>query len=250
MMIDDLLLLSGNDIPFHAAKLIIHQPTLKEIAYITQANFWAGCEILKFNKTKLSKKEAQKLKYVSNFKLIMSFLSDHTADTQIIRAKVLSLLTILFPTSSIDFNETIKITNINTQETGEINEENFQEFKQILIDIFCLSSKENKQYNPAGDLAKSIADKIMKGRKKRAQLEPNSGKISFFSRYASILATAKMKSINEIMEYTIYQLMDEFNRYMLYKANEQWFSMKLAGGEGLKDPDDWLKDIHTINDND
>jgi len=50
MTVDELLLLSGNDIPFPQARLTIHQPTLKEIAYITEQRFWAGCELLKFNK--------------------------------------------------------------------------------------------------------------------------------------------------------------------------------------------------------
>ena len=33
-MENDLLLLSGNDIPFYGAQVSIHQPTIKEIAYI------------------------------------------------------------------------------------------------------------------------------------------------------------------------------------------------------------------------
>ena len=49
-MLDELLLLSGNDIPFPIARLTIHQPRLKEIAYITEERFWPGCEYLKFDK--------------------------------------------------------------------------------------------------------------------------------------------------------------------------------------------------------
>jgi len=33
-MIDTLLLLSGNDVPFIKAGISIHQPSLKEIAYV------------------------------------------------------------------------------------------------------------------------------------------------------------------------------------------------------------------------
>ena len=49
-MVDELLLLSGNDIPFPIARLTIHQPRLKEIAYITETRFWHGCELFKFDK--------------------------------------------------------------------------------------------------------------------------------------------------------------------------------------------------------
>ena len=53
-MIDELLLLSGNDIPFPIARLSIHQPCLKEIAFITEDRFWRGCELLKFDKNILN----------------------------------------------------------------------------------------------------------------------------------------------------------------------------------------------------
>jgi hypothetical protein len=49
-MTDELLLLSGNDIPFPTGRITIHQPRLKEIAYINESRFWPGCELLKFNK--------------------------------------------------------------------------------------------------------------------------------------------------------------------------------------------------------
>ena len=42
-MLNDLLLLSGNDIPFTGAQLTIHQPTIKEIAYVGEENFYTGC---------------------------------------------------------------------------------------------------------------------------------------------------------------------------------------------------------------
>jgi hypothetical protein len=42
-MENELLYLSGNDIPFIEAKVIIHQPTIKEIAYIGEKSFFTGC---------------------------------------------------------------------------------------------------------------------------------------------------------------------------------------------------------------
>lgn len=38
-MKNELLYISGNDIPFEQAKVIIHQPTVKEIAYIGEKIF-------------------------------------------------------------------------------------------------------------------------------------------------------------------------------------------------------------------
>ena len=55
-MLDKLLLLSGNDIPFPIARLTIHPPRIKDIALINENNFWRGCELLKFDKNILEDK--------------------------------------------------------------------------------------------------------------------------------------------------------------------------------------------------
>jgi len=109
--------------------------------------------------------------------------------------------------------------------------------------MFCLTDKENKEYNPSGDLARKIANKIKRGREKKAELAPDT-KIAMFSRYISILAVGEKKDINDLMNYTVYQLMDEFNRYELKLQYDSWEKYRIAGATGLDDPEDWLKDIH------
>ena len=244
-MLDELLLISGNDIPFSQAQVSVHQPTLKEIAYITEKTFWFACELLKFNKNLLTQEQQKNMQSFSNFSIIMTMVLDKQ-NIEAKRAKVslMSLLSLLFPEYSIDFNnEAIMLLKSET-EYYIINEKNFEIFKNILSEMFCLTEGK-KQYDPSGDLAKKIANDLLKAKRKKAKLEPKSEKkISFFSKYISILAIAKQKSINQIMDYTVYQLMDEFNRFMLYYQNEQWTRFKIAGATGMKDPQDWFKDIH------
>ena len=81
-MIDDLLLLSGNDLPFPEARLIIHQPRLKEIAYITEQRFWSGCELLKFNKEVLADEDKTDLLNKSNFNIIMMMIQEKKIESQ------------------------------------------------------------------------------------------------------------------------------------------------------------------------
>ena len=52
-MLNTLLLLSGNDIPFIQAQISIHQPTIKEIGYIGEEEFHVGSRFLLFNKDNL-----------------------------------------------------------------------------------------------------------------------------------------------------------------------------------------------------
>ena len=244
MKIDELLLLSGNDLPFPQAQLTIHQPRLKEIAYITQQQFWHACELLKFNKENLSNQDKLDLLNKSNFNIIMMMIQEKSLQSQQARLGVTSLLALLFPTSKILLKgKTILLQDYQTNEIKEINEDNFESFKQILINMFCLTGGENKQYNPDGELAKKIANKIMKGRQKKAKLAPDK-KIAILSRYISVLAVGQQKDINVLMNYTVYQLMDEFNRYQLKMRYDSWERCKIAGATGMDDPEDWLKDIH------
>ena len=43
-MDNDLIFLSGVDIPFPEAQIVLHQPTIKEISYIGEQAFYTGIE--------------------------------------------------------------------------------------------------------------------------------------------------------------------------------------------------------------
>ena len=75
-MINELLLLSGNDIPFEDAQIIIHPPTLKEIAYIGEEAFFVGCELLKFSKDILTDEDKSHLVDQSNFDILMLIMNE------------------------------------------------------------------------------------------------------------------------------------------------------------------------------
>lgn len=243
-MIDELMLLSGNDLPFPQAQLTIHQPHIKEIAYITEQRFWSGCELLKFDKEILPDEDKINLSNKSNFDIIMMMIQEKTLESQQARLNVMSILALLFPTNEIMLDKkSIHFKNLQTKEISEINNDNFEAFKEILIKMFCLSSSENKQYNPQGELAKKIADKLKRGHAKRAELAPEQ-KIAIFSRYISILTVGQQKNMNDLMNYTVYQLMDEFRRYELKLHYDAWEKYRIAGATGMEDPEDWLKDIH------
>ena len=243
-MIDELLLISGNDIPFPQAGLTIHQPTLKEIAYITEQHFWNGCQLLKFDKEILPDQDKVGLSNISNFNIIMTVVQEKSIESRQARVKLMSILALLFPTNEILLGKnTIQLRNPQSGQIKEMNNENFQPFKQILIDMFCLSNQEDKQYNPSGQLAKKIANKIKRCRQKKAKLGPDTN-AAIFSRYASVLAVGLQKDINSYMHYTVYQIMDEFKRFELKLHYDTWEKFKIAGATGMEDPEDWLKDIH------
>ena len=75
-MLNDLILLSGVDIPLKEAALVIHQPRIKEIALIGENNFFTGYELLKFSKDSLTSEDKAHLGNQTDFDIIMSIMND------------------------------------------------------------------------------------------------------------------------------------------------------------------------------
>ena len=89
-------------------------------------------------------------------------------------------------------------------------------------------------------MAQSIAEKIRQGieerNKRKQQTSESEKKIDIFSRYVSILAVGEHKDLNSLMNYTVYQLFDEFRRYELKASYDLYFEAKMAGAQNLTEP--------------
>lgn len=250
-MLNDLLLLSGNDIPFLAGQVNIHQPTLKEIAYIGEESFFIGCQLLNFSKDMLNTEDNSSLENMSNFEILMSIAKDKNVSTRKQINNMIMVLALLFPEHEINLsNKSILLLRKNLEgqviELGQINNENFEEFKKIISAMFCLENMGGNEEAPQGELAKKIAKKLQERKRKLAELKGEQGqKISIFSRYISILTVGENKDMNSLLQLTVYQLFDEFQRYELKLNFDYHLQATMAGAKDLKDVDDWMKDIHS-----
>lgn len=244
-MNNDLLLLSKNDIPFSQARVHIHQPTLREISFIGEESFHIGCQFLNFSIDKLSYEDKSNLVNKTDFEVFMSVMNSREKAKY--KVDALLVLTLLFP----DFHIKVDIDKIILEQEGSftssINQLNFDAFKDILASMFCLNDAEQKEgsYNPAGQYAAKIAEKF---KKRQAQLAKEKGidtqKIAIFSRYVSILAVGEHKDINELMDYTVYQLKAEFKRFQKKQEFDFYIQAKMAGAKDLEDVDNWMDEIH------
>ena len=241
-MLDELLLLSGNDVPFYEANISIHQPKLKEIGYIGENEFHIGSHFLIFSKDNLSEKDKVSLEGQSDFNIFMSVMNSREKAKH--KTDALLVLALLFPTAKIKI-EKDKILLQLENFSSSINNNNFNNFKQIINEIFCLKESDgDKEYNPADELAAKIAEKIKKGKAKRQHKEENLEKISIYSKYISILSVGLQKSINDLLEYTVYQIRDEFKRFQLKQDFDIYKEAKLAGAQNLEEVTNWMDDIH------
>lgn len=250
-MINELTLLSGNDIPFTAAGVTIHPPTIKEIGYIGEEAFFTGCELINFSKDILDDKDKIRLEHLTNFEVLMSIMNDNNIALRKQKNCFLLVLTLLFPNYQIHLNvDNIELAVVDENdflvERVYLTKENYEEFKKVIKEIFCLSKGSSDDYNPAGDLSRKIAEKLKERQRILAkQKGEKQGKIAIFSRYISILAVGQQKDINSLMQYTVYQLFDEYQRFELKMQSDWYLQARLAGAKDLKEVEDWMKDIHS-----
>ena len=243
-MDNELLLLSGNDIPFIEAQVTIHQPTIKEIAYIGEEAFFTGCELINFSKNILPEQDKVNLEDKTNFDILIAILRERNAVMQRNRNCVEMVLALIFPWYTIDIASD-DIVLEKEEERHLINNDNFETFKTIFNMMFSFSKDESRDYNPSGEVAKRIAEKLKQRHQKLAELKEGKQKIDILSRYVSILAVGEHKDMNSLLNLSVYQLFDEFERFKLKMSYDIYFQAKMAGAKDLKEVEDWMKDIHS-----
>ena len=216
MMINELSLLSGNDIPIEELNLLFHPPTIKEIAYIGEERFFSGCEFLRFSKNKLSSEDRSHLENITNFEIIMSIMREKNPSVEINKINLQMVLSLLFPTYEIQIDfENVRIVFKQDNLEFYLDKSNYDIFINVLNEVLCLGGGDDHDYNPSGDLARQIADKLNDRQAKLATLKKDNQKIAILSRYVSILAVGENKDMNSLFNYSIFQLFDEFKRFQM-----------------------------------
>lgn len=250
-MIDPFILNSKIDIPFYGAKVAVHQPSLKEIAYIGgQDVLFPGCELLRISKDIFTESDKVDLDNIKNFDILMQMILLSPQELKKSIDSLKKVLQIIFPEYEIVLAPPLEIKLIRGEEIYLINRDNYDELRQIISEIFCLTKNDQQEnYNPAGDLSKRIAEKLKNRHRQLAQKYGNSEKTSIFDRYISILSVGLQKDKNLLMNYSVYQLFDEFERYQAKISYDIYVQAKMAGAKDIEDVDNWMKDLHQSSNN-
>ena len=247
--LDELLLLSGQDVPYVSAGLQIHQPRIKEIAMVGEKNYYAGIGLLKLDKSFLEVQDKAVLDNFSNFDIIMMMIQNSNPEIQIMKTNLLMVLAILFPRYTIALeSKAIVLREIIDNKPSEhenvINSENYGEFCFIVDQVSGLSQGHMEQnYNAKSKMAQRIAEKLKKGRQKAAKSKGETN-TSIIARYVSILAVGQQKDMNFLMNYTLPQLFDEYQRYSLKTQFDMNIQMRLAGAKDVESPKNWMDDLN------
>ena len=239
-----LALMCGSDIPVPECQVVLHQPTIKEISLIGEADFFTGIQCLCIDKNRLAVEE-EAVKNKTNFELFMTIFNQKEDVEK--KLAIQQVCTLLFPNFKVNFTPR-SIMLLGGPTPLVIDSNNFDFLQQAIALIGCLksSSKESQDFNPANQRAMEIAKKLMKGRQKVAQERAaREGDSSIISQYISILTIGlHSMGLQDIMGLTLYQLYDLVERYKLFTSWDLDIKSRLAGGSPESQPEDWMKNLH------
>lgn len=237
-----LAMMCGTDLPVPECQLIIHQPRIKEIALLGEQDFFIGAQCLTLNKSMFIAKDKDVLGNTNNFQIFMMVMNEKEAQEK--KIATLSVLQLLLPSYKAMFSPKSLIF-LKDKETITIDENNFEYLQDILRLIFCTKNgpMDQQSFNPQGDKAREIAEKLMRGRS-RIAAEKGSTNASIFSQYLSILTIGIPMQLQNLMDLTMFQLYDLMERYNLYTNWDIDLRSRLAGGKPDRHPDNWMKNIH------
>ena len=257
-VLSKLVLDTGVDMPYTNAQIMIHQPTVRELSLIGgEQTMLIACDALTRNYQNFvddfDESEA------TNFDIIMTIINKKTEDNKIsvIKQSLSDLFFILFPKYNVVFTPRSIIFQEDTEQ-GKINHmidsSNFEGFADIIYDIFCLiefEGSDTSNYNPSGPRAAALVEKFKKKKEYLAQLKRERGEaeenLSLLQRYISVLAVGEQKNKNELSDYTVFQLMEEYKRYLAKEEFDFTVQAKLAGATKIKDAKDWMDNIQFGN---
>ncbi len=229
----------------------IYQPTLKQIVDISERRYneFLGCLCLEIDKLDLT--DDQKDEFIKNnissFLIIISQCLQPTGEQlletikegisfflkkNVIFVKDFGYFFIGEKEELLDIMTSIKdIEEINNY--SFLTEDNYEEFKEILMLQNCLK-KPNEKFNPANEKAKRIIDKMKKNREKLNKAKSSDEKLDLSDLISSFVAYNKNVNISEVWNLTFYQFNDQFRRLQLINDYEISIQSILHGADSSK----------------
>ena len=255
-IVHKLLLDTKTKILFPSANLVLYQPSVAEIGLVGEPNFLTAVNALTKDYKNIKIEDNSNLDNLTNFDILMSIIREKTENSKMIFTDLLLLFDLILPDykliitpSSFVFQD-LKVQEGEIPQSHIIDKNNFDDFSQIVNEMFGLDAFKGDigdDYNPAGDRARALVEKFKKKREYLAQLRKDRGEdtaiASIFGRYINILAVGERKDKNQLAQYSVYQLIEEFKRFELKEGFDYTLQAKMAGAKNVKDAKDWMQDI-------
>lgn len=237
-------LIAGIDIPIPECQVILHQPKVKDIAFLGDTEFFTGIQTLALHKSMFVQLDKPALDNITNFQIFMTVIGEKEMAEK--KKNVKDVLGLIFPSYTVLITPQSIILRDSNNTMYTIDDSNFEALQQVVREVFCLNTGPMDQtaFNPADKKAQEIAQKLMRGRQ-RVAAQKGGANTSIFSQYLSILTVGlHSMSLQNLLDCTMYQLYDLMERYSLYINWDLDVRTRLAGGKPDSQPDNWMKNIH------
>lgn len=251
------LYLSGEDVRVKACGIVLKQPRIRDIVQFGESDFFAAVQMVSDPKEIVESLKAGKseLLNIPDFQVFIGVLAaDENSSVRIMFNNFVSLC---LPDYKVEITK--RSINFKIEEdgpvVGQLNPFNHKEFGQILKELFLPSGGDSKEpeYNydknnkRAAELAKRIKENREKLRKAEQSQMGAGDNSSIFALYTSVLSIGMNKSINDLYDYTPFQLYDAFTRFiqkMQYDAYQATMMIPFVDTSKIDKVDDWLRNIY------
>lgn len=241
---DYLTLYSGVDIVLKETNVIMHQPTIKEIAMLGEDNLFILLQLINLDKDSVFGDET-KANEVSNLDIFLRLINVERQDLREVAAQ---FFTLLFKDYKVEFLEKeIKLT-FNEQEdvVVSINKDSYEEVKKTINDIFMIHSIDE---NASKDKAtQKLVAKFKKRKeiltKKKQNLQTDEEKMgeipSAIASMVSVLSIGNNISTQEILNYNYLRLCVDYKKLVTKVQYDSVDRYRIAGAKIEHDPDNWI----------
>lgn len=241
-MINAFTIWSGIDIPFADTGYSIHQPRMIEIAEIGEEDFFQFVNLFSISKDNFTKSEE-----IADEELFLyMYHSVVQGEDKEMEAKAVKFLLLLFPSFTVGvFHEYNIFLIIDPDDFSKgfltINHINFPALRDIVRQIFFLGETTlEEEYNPSNEQARTIAEKLKRGKKIASSQNGSSEEDkNFLLRYCSVLSVGLKLDMNIVLNYTFPQLRDTINRYHLHQNFDIGVLFKTVGSK--EELENWEK---------
>lgn len=238
----------GADILVEDCNVAISQPTIRDILMWGEDQFFHVISLLRSMQSMLDSIQQQdpSTQILSEFQLLLVLYH------QDIHIKILldDFFQLVFPRYRVIVTEnSIDFKNLETEKImGRITPFNFENLQNIIKELFLPQTSQEEEYNPGSNRAAEIAEKLKAGRDKiNQQKHAGEEDASLFGTYLSILSVGLSMDMHILMNYTPFQLYDNFMRYTAKMASDEYFSLAtvpFADTSKLEAPESWVSNLY------
>lgn len=249
------LYLSGQQVKVPSCGIFLTQPKIKDIVMVSSENdFMTIVHLLAHPNqfASLIRQGKNGLDNVPDFQIIIEVLRQENTQYS---ALFDSFFELCLPQFHVRCSKhSIEFVTDDGNVVGMLNAFNYDEFSQILSELFLPRQKEEDvdyKINESDETSKRLLEKIKRNRaalaKQRA--ERDGSNISVFGLYISILSVGLGVDVNMFYGYTPFQLYDSFNRFLAKQARDKYEAMltiPFADTSKLKENEvpSWLENLY------